>query len=168
MVPKDVSPHVHLAAVSDEPYRCCGCGTPSLDGVKPCECPTGLGYRLDAKGHPNDIVRFITPDERADAKLAQLIRTRLLGVDPGDQDLELEDHDWERIIAALDGAPKRSASYATPDLVEELRALIREYEVLVESDRDRMHLLGASEDEIMSKQFPALASARAAITKATT
>lgn len=33
--------------------------------------------------------------------LADLIRTRLLGVRPDDQDLVLEDKDWTEIIAAL-------------------------------------------------------------------
>ena len=35
------------------------------------------------------------------ADLAQIIETRLLGVDPGDQDVVLEDDDWRRILAAL-------------------------------------------------------------------
>lgn len=35
------------------------------------------------------------------AALAALIETRLLGVDPDDQDLTLEDHDWQMIVHAL-------------------------------------------------------------------
>lgn len=84
------------------PYRCCGCGAISETGIKPCDCPTGLGYRLDAKGSPNDIVGFMTAKARDAAELAHLIRTRLLGVDPDDQDLELEDHDWQLIIDVLE------------------------------------------------------------------
>lgn len=34
-------------------------------------------------------------------QLAALIERRLLGVAPDDQDLVLEDHDWQRIIEAL-------------------------------------------------------------------
>ena len=44
----------------------------------------------------------------ADDDLARLIETRLLGVHPDSQDLQLEDHDWERIIAALT-RPTRAA-----------------------------------------------------------
>lgn len=36
------------------------------------------------------------------AALATMIRTRLLGVRPDDQDLALEDHDWRLIIEALE------------------------------------------------------------------
>lgn len=39
------------------------------------------------------------------AKLADLIRTRLLGVDPDDQDLQLEDDDWLLILTALAQPP---------------------------------------------------------------
>jgi hypothetical protein len=39
----------------------------------------------------------------ANDDLARLIKTRLLGVAPDSQDLVLEDRDWLRIIAALEG-----------------------------------------------------------------
>ena len=52
----------------------------------------------------------------ADDDLARLIETRLLGVRPDSQDLQLEDHDWERIIAALS---RRAPAVMTP--MEELR-----------------------------------------------
>lgn len=40
--------------------------------------------------------------------LAAMIRTRLLGVRPDDQDLALEDQDWRLIISALEAAPAPS------------------------------------------------------------
>ena len=50
----------------------------------------------------------------ADDDLARLIETRLLGVRPDSQDLQLEDHDWERIIAAL----SRPVAGAEPEIEE--------------------------------------------------
>jgi hypothetical protein len=40
-------------------------------------------------------------EARERLKLAELVRTRLLGVHHDEQDLYLENHDWQRIIAAL-------------------------------------------------------------------
>lgn len=47
---------------------------------------------------------------KEDHELAALILGRLIGVDPDDQDLQLDDEDWERIVAALAAAPA-SATY---------------------------------------------------------
>lgn len=33
-----------------EPFSCCGCGAPSPNGVKPCDCPTLVGARNGANG----------------------------------------------------------------------------------------------------------------------
>jgi hypothetical protein len=40
-----------------------------------------------------------TPDGEGD--LVEIIKTRLLGVHPDDQDVQLEDEDWEQILTAL-------------------------------------------------------------------
>lgn len=54
--------------------------------------------------------------------LAELIKTRLLGVRPDDQDLVLEDEDWRLIIAALEG-PASVADLARRDLLNSILAL---------------------------------------------
>lgn len=43
--------------------------------------------------------------EEEATKLADLIRTRLLGIDPDDQDLQLDDDDWRLILEALAQPP---------------------------------------------------------------
>ncbi|MDO8800036.1 hypothetical protein [Phenylobacterium sp.] len=58
----------------------------------------------------------------AAAALATLIKDRLLGVRPDDQDLVLEDHDWEMVIAALE-ASDRVADLARRDLLNSILAL---------------------------------------------
>lgn len=50
-------------------------------------------------------------------KLAALVKSRLFGVHPDDQDLELEDDDWKRIIAALS-----QASVSEADIIERCAA----------------------------------------------
>ena len=47
-----------------------------------------------------------TPDQLR-AALAELIETRLLGVNPDDQDVELDDDDWRVILAALQAPSAR-------------------------------------------------------------
>jgi len=42
-----------------------------------------------------------TNDQTAPDGLAEIIRTRLLGVHPDDQDVQLEDADWRTILSAL-------------------------------------------------------------------
>ncbi|MEW6626543.1 MAG: Lar family restriction alleviation protein [Pseudomonadota bacterium] len=70
-----------------------------------------VGYRLDLWNALADALSQPAADAAhppADAlreQLAELIRTRLLGVEPDDQDLQLEDHDWRVILAALSEAP---------------------------------------------------------------
>lgn len=87
---------------SSADFRCCGCGAASLDGVKPCGCPTMVGARV---GHPIcEYVVFKTQTQARRLALSGLIKTRLLGVRPEDQDLVLDDHDWIEIVAALEGA----------------------------------------------------------------
>lgn len=44
----------------------------------------------------------------ANDDLARLIETRLLGIPADEQDLELDDHDWRRIIATLSQPPEAS------------------------------------------------------------
>lgn len=84
-------------------FRCCGCGTASFDGVKPCECVTMVGSRW-TNGKPEYLV-FKTKVQAQRLALSALIKTRLLGVKPEDQDLVLEDGDWMTIVAALEGRP---------------------------------------------------------------
>jgi hypothetical protein len=54
-------------------------------------------------------VAFISQTQARRLALAELIKTRLLGVRPDDQDIELDDHDWMDIIAALDPAEDEEA-----------------------------------------------------------
>lgn len=54
-------------------------------------------------------------------KLATLIKERLLGVDPDDQDLQLEDHDWQLIIDALTSAQPPVAGQTGKVRVKELK-----------------------------------------------
>jgi len=81
----------------DRPLKCCGCGEPSYDGVKPCDCATMCGWHEGANGS----VWFISREQAAHTALAELIETRLIGVRPDDQDIELDDEDWTRICQAL-------------------------------------------------------------------
>lgn len=48
-----------------------------------------------------DIEADDTQGSEADDALAELIETRLLGVDPDDQDVQLEDSDWTRILTSI-------------------------------------------------------------------
>lgn len=82
-------------------YRCCGCGKVAIGRVKPCDCPTGVGGRDDAMGRREYAV-LLTKREARCLTLSELIKTRLLGVDPADQDLVLEDSDWADIVVALE------------------------------------------------------------------
>lgn len=87
------------------PLRCCGCGKRANGRVKPCDCPTMVGGRDKEDGHREYIV-FITATDARRLALSDLIKTRLLGVKPEDQDLTLEDSDWAEIVAALEGASR--------------------------------------------------------------
>lgn len=60
-----------------------------------------------AEAEANDIDRLLerrTFLERDRIALVDLIKTRLVGVAPDDQDLVLEDADWQLIVAALQAA----------------------------------------------------------------
>lgn len=83
--------------MSDKPWRCCGCGAAATGEVKPCQCATQVGWR-DGK-----YIVFMSPAQARRLELSELIKTRLLGVLPEDQDLTLEDGDWAEIITALEG-----------------------------------------------------------------
>lgn len=91
---------IRLPTAND--FRCCGCGTASFDGVKPCDCYTMVGSRR-VDGKPEYRV-FMSRAQARRLALSELIKTRLLGIRPEDQDLILEDHDWIEIISALEGA----------------------------------------------------------------
>lgn len=80
------------------PILCCGCGKEAVGGVKPCDCATGCGFR---RGEPGS-VWLISRGQARRNELAELIKARLVGVDPESQDLVLEDHDWREIVAALE------------------------------------------------------------------
>lgn len=83
-------------------YRCCGCGQAALDEVKPCNCVTMVGARDGVDGRRQYVVLKTQKQARREA-LSALIRERILGVRPEDQDLVLEDEDWMEIVAALEG-----------------------------------------------------------------
>lgn len=51
------------------PYRCAGCGKPAVGRIKPCDCPTRVGFR---DGEPSVWLY----DNKADAEIASL------GLDP--------------------------------------------------------------------------------------
>lgn len=70
--------------------------------------------------------------------LAELIETRLLGVEPDDQDLVLEDDDWRTILAAL------SQTDDQPDMAR--------HEAEAETEYDR---LKAQKDAILAKRHDA-------------
>lgn len=74
-------------------WKCSGCGKPSPDRLRTCDCPTnclsgskGSALKIDPAPH----------------FLAETIRTRILGVPPEEQDVVLEDHDWRLILNALE------------------------------------------------------------------
>lgn len=81
------------------PILCCGCGKEAVGGVKPCDCATGCGWR---KGEPGSVVLISRLHARRN-ELADLIKTRLIGIDPDSQDLILKNHDWHEIVSALEG-----------------------------------------------------------------
>lgn len=85
-------------------FRCCGCGKVAHDRVKPCNCYTMVGAR-DKAGGGSEYIVFISHTAARRLALSDLIKTRLLGVHPEDQDLVLEDGDWADIVAALEGVP---------------------------------------------------------------
>lgn len=87
--------------MAEQVWRCCGCGAAAMGRVKPCNCPTGVGGRDNAAGYREYIV-FLSLHEARCLEISDLIKTRLLGVAPDDQDLVLEDSDWAHIIQALE------------------------------------------------------------------
>lgn len=89
--------------IDREALRCCGCGKAAVGRVKPCDCATMVGFRDHGAGRHEYIV-FISQTAARRLALSELIKTRLLGVHPEDQDLVLEDGDWAEIVAALEGA----------------------------------------------------------------
>lgn len=81
------------AQAAIDSWKCCGCGKPSPGRFRICDCLTTCvsddsgksAWKIDPIPH----------------KLAETIRTKLLGVRPEDQDVVLEDADWQVILAAL-------------------------------------------------------------------
>ena len=78
--------------------------------------------------------------------LAELIETRLLGVEPDEQDLVLEDYDWRTILAAL--------SDRDVVLEEALRALLDDMRLTSPDDDYQLGWTGAI-DAVLS-QIPAI------------
>lgn len=64
----------------------------------------------------------ISSQQLASANLAELIKTRLFGVPPDDQDVVLEDQDWSKILSALEMSD-RVADLARRDLLNSILAL---------------------------------------------
>lgn len=58
-----------MSARESEPYLCAGCGRPAVGRIRPCDCPTRVGYR-----HGDASVWLY--DNEADASIASL------GLDP--------------------------------------------------------------------------------------
>lgn len=76
-----------------EGWTCMGCGIASPNRVRACYCPTNCVSNGSGKS-----AWKIEPEPY---RLAETIRTRLLGVRPEDQDVVLEDKDWLLILQAL-------------------------------------------------------------------
>ncbi|MCW2228067.1 hypothetical protein M2238_002192 [Bradyrhizobium elkanii] len=74
-------------------WKCSGCGVPTPNRVRCCNCPTNC----ISDGQGNGAWKI----EAGPSKLAETIRTKLLGVRPEDQDVVLEDSDWRLILTAL-------------------------------------------------------------------
>lgn len=81
--------------MNEQDWKCCGCGKPSPNRERVCDCPT------NCVSQGNRSAWKVDPGAR---RLSETIRTRLLGVKPEDQDVVLEDADWNIILTALDGA----------------------------------------------------------------
>ena len=90
------------ATAKTDLYRCCGCGMAAPGNVKPCDCATMVGGRDKEDGRREYIVLMSRKAARR-LELSGLIKTRLLGIHPEDQDLVLEDGDWAEIVASLEG-----------------------------------------------------------------
>jgi hypothetical protein len=75
-------------------WKCAGCGAPSPDRFRSCRCPTNCV----TIGHGKKSAWKIEPEPH---RLAETIRSRLLGIKPEDQDVVLEDSDWKLILAGL-------------------------------------------------------------------
>lgn len=82
----------------------------------------------------------MTPDKQAQAgvhapdgrELADLIETRLLGVAPDEQDLDLEDDDWRMILAALRTPPPAQRQVEAATNAEAVAAQERRRLALIE------------------------------------
>jgi hypothetical protein len=62
-----------------------------------------VGWRSGPSGR-NEYIVFISETKAKRLALSTLIKERLLGVRPDEQDLVLDDSDWIEIVAALEGA----------------------------------------------------------------
>lgn len=81
-------------------YRCCGCGTVSHDGIQPCGCATGLGFRTD--GVEPKVIAFISR-RRADClALSGAIKAHIIGESPDDRTPTLSRQQWDLIVSALE------------------------------------------------------------------
>lgn len=79
-------------------WKCTGCGKPTPNRVRNCDCPSGVVYRSDG---PTEWK--LAPDLY---RLSKTIRTKLLGVRPEDQDVVLDDDDWRLILETIDQVQK--------------------------------------------------------------
>jgi hypothetical protein len=77
-------------------WKCSGCGTPTPDRIRVCDCPTNCVSNGNGKS-----AWKIDPWPN---RLAETIRTKILGVRPEDQDVVLEDADWLLILKLLESA----------------------------------------------------------------
>jgi hypothetical protein len=75
-------------------WKCSGCGKPSPDRFRICDCPTNCVSDMIGK-----TAWKIDPAPR---RLAETIRTLILGIAPEDQDVVLEDADWRLILELLE------------------------------------------------------------------
>jgi uncharacterized protein (DUF1499 family) len=76
-----------------EAWKCSGCGIASPNRFRMCDCPTNCVSNGAGKSEWK-----IEPEPY---RLAETIRTKLLGVAPEDQGVVLEDSDWQIILKAL-------------------------------------------------------------------
>lgn len=90
--------------------------------------------------------------------LAEIIRTRLLGVHPDEQDVVLEDDDWRIILAAL--ASKPAIDPATDGGAD---VMIGEFIARWEDAADGVHM-DADTAEALAREFKRLKSVEEALT----
>lgn len=77
----------------------------------------------------------------AQSTLADLIETRLFGVDPQDQDLQLEDHDWRLIVSALRGmtTPNSTVEAVAETIIENAKKGLSQLNTLIDEIDEIQH-----------------------------